>query len=895
MTSSSDSMVIVPSDESLNCDVLTIIKEHPVRSDENFENVELSAASSLEKVILNEGILPVRLNKNNMNNNNDINLELSNYDISREIINIHDNQSFCSANSIEIVNGKCGIGNVKKEGNDLMTKCKLNEDSNIDVQLNETGFDSCTDFVGLELALTESNVKGPFLEEFCTKMGSVVKPPAGIEVKLQTLSKDDSTDNDVSYTDSLSPESDQEIGSSYVDSSYQQLNQEMETKYKNEIERLKWRVLDLEKEASHEFCQEQISTMEKAVQQLKLELDLSRQEHTLDARTFANERLELETKLENLKKEYQSANKDREAAVVRYACGEMELMNQKKEREVLEKKLKDFIKEKEVLVNKLKTLTSDKTRVCHMLDNKCSELSAAQKEIDSMKEEINSRDIKIKWLQNKLKTETDTRKELETKVEQLNGKVQEVLEEAEKVKHDAQESIKQFQESEDNKAYTLGQQLKEEQVKLMLIQHEQDENEHARKLLQHELDVCRVKLQSCTEESHNLASKVKILEKERLEYEQNLSQFKQNSDVQSKTIADLQHFVKDMEALRIQLQREQEHVTSSQLEMERLRTSNFELVQDMESCRKREADMLEFTQKLTAKNVRLQSEFTAVEAKVQQLECEEAPLQKKIVELENKVSSLLKEVDKERSLRSDECKVLARHLAEKTARIKTFEAQLHELTNEIQIIKRKDSATIKELNRELTQLRRRNEHNENGSGSDSLCQGSRTSSCTSLNEHSSIMPASGPASVPPSAGHLNLQVEPNRQVLIERIVKLQRDNAKAVEKIDFLEEHTQTLVDELKKKSKVLQSYVLREEAGALSSTSMDLNKAELAKHGGIMASVYGSKAVDDNMTLELSLEINQKLQAVLEDTLLKNITLKENIDTLGDEIARLNQKRHRS
>lgn len=50
--------------------------------------------------------------------------------------------------------------------------------------------------------------------------------------------------------------------------------------------------------------------------------------------------------------------------------------------------------------------------------------------------------------------------------------------------------------------------------------------------------------------------------------------------------------------------------------MERLRTSNFELVQDMESCRKREADMLEFTQKLTAKNVRLQSEFTAVEAKV---------------------------------------------------------------------------------------------------------------------------------------------------------------------------------------------------------------------------------------------------------------------------------------
>lgn len=48
-----------------------------------------------------------------------------------------------------------------------------------------------------------------------------------------------------------------------------------------------------------------------------------------------------------------------------------------------------------------------------------------------------------------------------------------------------------------------------------------------------------------------------------------------------------------------------------------------------------------------------------------------------------------------------------------------------------------------------------------------------------------------------------------------------------------------------------------------------------MARHGGTMASVYSSKAVDPDMTLELSLEINRKLQAVLEDTILKNITLK--------------------
>ena len=44
-------------------------------------------------------------------------------------------------------------------------------------------------------------------------------------------------------------------------------------------------------------------------------------------------------------------------------------------------------------------------------------------------------------------------------------------------------------------------------------------------------------------------------------------------------------------------------------------------------------------------------------------------------------------------------------------------------------------------------------------------------------------------------------------------------------------------------------------------------------------------------MTLELSLEINNKLQTVLEDTILKNITLKESIDTLGAEIEKMSKK----
>lgn len=68
----------------------------------------------------------------------------------------------------------------------------------------------------------------------------------------------------------------------------------------------------------------------------------------------------------------------------------------------------------------------------------------------------------------------------------------------------------------------------------------------------------------------------------------------------------------------------------------------------------------------------------------------------------------------------------------------------------------------------------------------------------------------------------------DKQALIEHIVKLQRISARKSEKLDFLEEHVNTLIAELQKKSRLLQSYILREQAGTLSSNSMDKNKVSL-------------------------------------------------------------------
>ena len=72
---------------------------------------------------------------------------------------------------------------------------------------------------------------------------------------------------------------------------------------------------------------------------------------------------------------------------------------------------------------------------------------------------------------------------------------------------------------------------------------------------------------------------------------------------------------------------------------------------------------------------------------------------------------------------------------------------------------------------------------------------------------------------------------PDSQVLVEKIVKLQREMAKRQEKLDFMEEHVNTMVQEMKKKNKLLQNLLLKQETGALASTDMDENKVQPYLH----------------------------------------------------------------
>lgn len=176
----------------------------------------------------------------------------------------------------------------------------------------------------------------------------------------------------------------------------------------------------------------------------------------------------------------------------------------------------------------------------------------------------------------------------------------------------------------------------------------------------------------------------------------------------------------------------EERVVSTEAKLQQLQSTNEELLSDMQACRQKEAGMLDFTQKLTDTNVRLQSKFIAIQTKASYLESEQGSLRDCINQLTSRVKTLEEELMQERKKRKEECEILAKHVAEQTQLAQNFAQKLEDSQGENAVLKRKDQTFIKEMTRELQQCHRKLEMYETTSPNNSLDIASRTGSNTSL-------------------------------------------------------------------------------------------------------------------------------------------------------------------
>ncbi|KAF8790411.1 Coiled-coil domain-containing protein 186 [Argiope bruennichi] len=401
----------------------------------------------------------------------------------------------------------------------------------------------------------------------------------------------------------------------------------------------------------------------------------------------------------------------------------------------------------------------------------------------------------------------------------MHDLLNEMKEEAEQVRKDCQEMIKCYQEAEEIKSVKLDSQLKQKLSELEVQKQEKCDQDQVYQLLRHELEALKRKQRMTMEENNTLTLKIHSLEKERLEYEQNLSKLKDSQNMSKQEISDLTARLAEMETLRLQLEREKEKSAASLREIERLRLTNAELQADMNACHIKEGELLKFTEGVTDTNVKLQSAHSLLEVKAQALEDEMAETKKMLNDLQQKHAHLISEMETLKKEHEEEVQLLARKLAEKTKNVEKLNIKLDEAENENRVLKRRHIASIKELSRELHECKRRldNYESTNGIRTESASLGSRSSSTASLDVVNSndgrtntISPSSSTANHSNKKGTSNPAPEASssdipgidKEMLIERIIKLQKTLARKNDKIDFLEDHIVQLVKEMRKKSK---------------------------------------------------------------------------------------------
>uniref|UniRef100_A0A8C2A6K1 Si:ch211-225b10.4 n=1 Tax=Cyprinus carpio TaxID=7962 RepID=A0A8C2A6K1_CYPCA len=563
---------------------------------------------------------------------------------------------------------------------------------------------------------------------------------------------------------------------------------------------------------------------------------------------------EMAYRLEQANKKCEEARQEKETMVMKYVRGEKEALDLRREKEQLEKKLREATAEVDKQARRGNTLAQEKGRLQQLYDAKENEVTRLSRELEKVKEEINSHVIKVKWAQNKLKSETDAHKETKDKLRETTAKLTQAKEETEQIRKNCQDIIRTYQESEEIKSNELDAKLRETKGKLEKQKQEQTDQLEMYTAKIKELEDLKRTFKEGMDELTTLRTKVKCLEDERPHWEDELCKYREIINRQKAEIQNQREKLTAITRLEEQHQRDDQENVSLREEVENLNSLITDLQRDIEGSRTREAELLSFTEKLTSKNAQLQSENNSLQAQLDRLNSSSRELHSKLEETERSLSEMVR-----------------RSLVNTTKKEEVLALQTERTTLQTETSQLKTS--VEELRDELlTQKRKQARFSQR----DCSCSVLNLVLSGSLNARGSSMDDRSPEN---QSGSSVVVVdsfpEVDKAVLVERIVRLQKAHARKNEKIEFMEDHIRQLVEEIRKKTKIIQSYVLREETGALSSEASDFNKAHLSRRGGIMASLYTSHPADSGLTLDLSLEISRKLQAVLEDTLLKNITLK--------------------
>ncbi|CAB4008727.1 Hypothetical predicted protein [Paramuricea clavata] len=621
-----------------------------------------------------------------------------------------------------------------------------------------------------------------------------------------------------------------------------------------------------ENDSNSKTLEDKVRTLETQYDDCNKELAVTKDKlhaHDLAAKkAISSLKKELQLRVDQVTKMYEECLRERDSLTVKVSQLTEEKQEISKMQDTMDKKMSELAKENEKLQQHVKKIQSEyKTCQASLLDQE-REIIEKQKEVEKAQEDTNSHVVKVKWAQNKLRSELDAHKETKTKLTQTLQKLKEAKEEGEQIRADCQAMIKQYQESEEMKSISLDQELKQKKSELQKHTQSiatQDENN---KNLSQELSKRKEEVKNLSEENNNLNTKMKNLEEKVAKYALAISTYEKTVANQRKEMDNQIIRIEDLEKLKSLLFNSEESNQKLSVEKTQLTYTVSELQSEMAAVHAKESELLDYIEKMTAKCTQLQSTLSVIQAQNEALNKENEGLKTNCSNLEannNNLNSSLKSEIQAKCAKETE---LQEKLGEKTKAVQELATNLEDIKNELKVTKKKNAAHLKDITRQLQQSKRKVDSMEKKSTKERLDSDSRAPSSGSIDKtdnviaHQSMNNTHHPPLSPPAYGVNNggvslynsddlmsTQVEiktksshnktsnhefdHEKSIMVERICQLQKTHAKKNEKIDFLEEHNHTLVDEITKKNKLIQYYMVKEDSGQLTSSDYDEKKVD--------------------------------------------------------------------
>lgn len=501
------------------------------------------------------------------------------------------------------------------------------------------------------------------------------------------------------------------------------------------------------------------------VQLLQMETVLTQRESMIELQQKEMSLLEIEKV--SIKRDFDVAKKEKEAAVVRYAMIEKSIIDLNNFKDLANKKLKDAAKEIEQLNNRLKTVNRerDKTQKDHR---------DSIRECESLKCELQMYESKNKYNQVKIKQETSAKNAMETKLAEVTFQLNQLNEE-QKHRIDSEKRSEQ-----------------EQGAQVILFKHLADEKDK-------EINSLQRKLTQLTTEFNDVSEKYNLLvvdhEYEKIEksrYQEKVNALEQNLQLRNERNNELEIELTECYAKCEGLTQTNNDINELIRQLKETEEDYHDQKEEMAQIRAKEDEHLGFMKELTEKCVTVENQLILTSSKASALQLENDKIKHEFEVQQDTIKNLNEQLTGVKQKRTDEAKIFGRLLTEQKSNYDQIRKELENAQGELITQNRKHTQNVKDLNRQIMELKY-----SRGSSPKSIQPSNGTQSETNPDSanHS-------PCNSTTNGDHTNsMPKEPTTKALIARIAQLQAVLAKQTEKIEFLENHCIALTNELRSKS----------------------------------------------------------------------------------------------